>query len=375
MLGVAGEGLTPDDIAQGPGLLTRLGVLGADIRSPGADTRLASERVCRPRARLAAVAVALSISTVALAFGGCAVGERGPSDPSASLIVTRDFGAERLEETEVPRAVAHRDALALLASTRRVERRGSRVLAVDGVRAAPGQEWEPLVNGLDPALGPPFAPGREPKVLGTLAPGDVVQWDLRSAGVRAPATVGAFPEPLLSGFAGRRFPVRLECEDTASRACSIAREQLEAHGVPVSIGILGTQGGPTLTRVVVARWATARQIDALLPLEGDPRRSGAYARFVGGGRGLELLDAEGRARLAPPGTGLVAALRTGTDAPTWAVTGVDSAAAAAAARALTERALRDRYAVAVTQAGAEALPLGRSDEARRLERSADVPVR
>lgn len=311
--------------------------------------------MCRPRARLAAVAVALSLSILAL--GGCAVGERGPRDPSASLIVTRDFGGERLDESEVPRAVAHRDALALLASTRRVERQGPRVLAVDGVRAGPGQEWRPLVNGLDPALGPPFAPGREPKVLGTLAPGDIVQWDLRSAGVRAPATVGAFPEPLLGGFAGRRFPVRLECEDTASRACSIAREQLEARGVPVSIGILGTQGGPTLTRVVVARWARARQIDALLPLEGDPRRSGAYARFVGGGRGLELLDAEGRGTPAPPGTGLVAALRPGSDAPTWAVTGVDEAGVEAAARALEERALRNRYAVAAVPTGARALPL------------------
>jgi hypothetical protein len=317
--------------------------------------------VCRLRARLAAVAVVASI----VALGGCAVGERGPGNPSATLIVTRDFGAQRLEEVEVPRAAAHRDALALLASARRVEREGPRVLAVDGVRAGPGEEWRPLVNGLDPALGPPFAPGREPKVLGTLAPGDVVQWDLRATGVRAPATVGAFPEPLLSGFAGRRFPVRLECEDTEAPACSIARQRLEARGVPVSLGILGTQGGPTLARVIVAPWSVARRIAALLPLEGDPRRTGAYARFVDEGRRLELLDAEGRASPAPQGTGLVAALRPGTDAPTWAVTGVDSAGVEAAARALDERALRDRYAVAATPAGVRALPLGGSPGSRR----------
>jgi hypothetical protein len=295
--------------------------------------------VCRPRVRLAAVAAA---SIVAL--GGCAVGERGPDDPSASLIVTRDFGAERLDEVEVPRAAAHRDALALLSATRRVARQGSRVLAVDGVRAGPGEEWRPLVNGLDPALGPPFAPGREPKVL------------------------GAFPEPLLRGFAGRRFPVRLECEDTEAPACSIARERLEARGVPVSIGILGTQGGPTLARVIVAPWAVARRIGALLPLEGDPRRTGAFARFVDEGRRLELLDAEGRASPAPPGTGLVAALRPGTDAPTWAVTGVDSAGLEAAARSLDERALRDRYALAATPGRLRALPLGGSAGTRRPAR-------
>jgi hypothetical protein len=117
--------------------------------------------------------------------------------------------------------------------------------------------------------------------------------------------------------------------------------------------------------VIVAPWSVARRIAALLPLEGDPRRTGAYARFVDEGRRLELLDAEGRASPAPQGTGLVAALRPGTDAPTWAVTGVDSAGVEAAARALDERALRDRYAVAATPAGVRALPLGGSPGSRR----------
>ena len=309
--------------------------------------------------------LALLAGCAALA-AGCAAGERGRPDPTASLRVTRDFGAERLKDLRVPRAADHRDALALLRSSARVSLEGRRVTAVDGVRASEELEWAPLVNGLDPALGPPFAPDREPRPLGTLAPGDVVQWDLRAAGVRAPATVGAFPEPMVSGFAGRRFPVRVECEQAEGTACRIARDRLVASGVPASLGTLGSPGGPTMVRVVVARWPLARRIASLRALEGDPRRTGAFARFVEDGRRLELLDADGRsATLAPPGSGLVAALRSGTDAPSWAVTGTDTAGVEAAARGLDKRVLRDRYAVALTPAGPVELPLGRRTTIRR----------
>jgi hypothetical protein len=126
--------------------------------------------------------------------------------------------------------------------------------------------------------------------------------------------------------------------------------------VSVSIGSLGAPGGPTLVRLIVAPWPAARRVRALLALEGDPRRSGIFARFSGDGRTLLLLDAAGRPEPAPAGSGLVAATRSGREAPTWVVTGLDSRGVEAAARALDERVLRDRYAIVATPRGVRALP-------------------
>jgi hypothetical protein len=304
--------------------------------------------VCRLAARLAALSACLFL-------GGCALGERAPQDPGATLRVTRDFGAERIAEERVPRATEHADAAALLDSVARVERAGGRVVAVDGVRARRGERWAPFVNGIDPGPGLPVVEGREDRLLRTLAPGDLVQWDLRAAAVSAPAIVGAFPRPLAGGAGGRRFPIRIECDDAASEACGLARRRLAEQGVPISVGSLGAPGGPTLVRLIVAPWPIARRVRALLPLAGDPRRSGAFARF--GPAGLTLYDARARPRPAPPGTGLIAATRTGRDAPTWVLTGLDRRGVVAAARALDRRALTDRYAVAATPGGVRALPL------------------
>ena len=63
---------------------------------------------------------------------------------------------------------------------------------------------------------------------------------------------------------------------------------------------------------------------------------------------LTVLDARGRGG-APLGAGggLVAATRLRDEQPTWVVTGTDAAGVAAAARALREGALRNRFALAV----------------------------
>lgn len=303
-------------------------------------------------ARTAAVAAVL-----AALQSGCAIGGELPRDRSARLIVTADFGARRLGEARVTRATDHPSALDLLAAVRRVERADSRVVAVDGRRAGPDREWAPLVNGVDPRPGLPAAEGREDRLPRTLSPGDLVQWDLRASGVRAGAVVGAFPRPFVGGTSGRRFPVRIECDAPEAAGCRRARERLAARGVPVSVGALGSEGGPTLLRVVVAPWPLARRLRSLLVLEGDPRGTGVFARFEDGGRRLALLDASGRATAAPPATGIVAALRSGRDAPTWVITGTDAAGVEAAAGALGERELRDRYAVAATPSGVLGLPL------------------
>ena len=62
------------------------------------------------------------------------------------------------------------------------------------------------------------------------------------------------------------------------------------------------------------------------------------------------------ARALGPGGGLLAATRIEAQQPTWIVTGVDEAGVAAAAAALSEAELQDRFALAVEQGRTVPLP-------------------
>ena len=292
------------------------------------------------------------------ATGGCGLGEgREQSGAGVELRVTRDFGQKTLHRASEPRVRQGQTAMRLLQAHRRVETRygGRFVQAIDGLEgqgAGGRHDWLYFVNGIEASVG---AAER------ALHPGDVVQWDYRrwDKALSVPAIVGAFPEPLVHGSGGKRIPVRLECERDGAPACGEARRRLTAAGVTVSQGELGSAVGGETLRVVVARWAVARTVKAAEPIERGPERSGVFARFAGGGRRLELLDASARvARTAPAGSGLVAATGTHGQPPVWVVTGVDEPGVESAARLLDRRALRDAYAVAALPAGPERLPLG-----------------
>ena len=300
------------------------------------------------------VLLALALAAAA----GCGVGQGQSQGGGVDLRVTRDFGAERLGSVRRDRVAEGETVMRLLQSSRRVKTSygGNFVESIDGL-AGEGPEgrrdWFYFVNGLVAEVG---AAER------VLAPGDVVQWDFRdwAAAIHIPAIVGAFPEPFLSGTGGKRFPVRIECEDDASPACAEARRRLTEAGAPPSTTALGTDAGENSLRVVVARWSAARGLRPPFRLEGPPDRSGVFARFDRGGSVLSLLDARGRAvRTAPPGTGLVAATAGEGNRIAWLITGLDEAGVLRAARSLDERVLRDRFAVAATPAGPVALPVAR----------------
>ena len=95
-------------------------------------------------------------------------------------------------------------------------------------------------------------------------------------------------------------------------------------------------------------------------LERGPKASGVYAKPSADGRTITTLDARGHAvaRLGA-GTGLVAATRFEGGRPVWIVTGTDDAGIAAAATALDQGNLKNRFAVAVTDGRAVALPQDR----------------
>ncbi len=304
--------------------------------------------------RLACLLAALA---TAAAVAGCGL---GPGDPQggdgASVRVTRDFGRETLSVATTPKLREGQTAMRLLRSNNEVETRfgGGFVQAIDGL-AGGGEggtlDWFFYVNGIEADRG---AAEYE------LSPGDVVQWDYRdwreTMDVRA--IVGAFPEPFLHGLDGKRFPVRVECEDVESGACRSVKNVLVDAGVPATGSTLGAPGNQNVIRVVVAPWASARGLNTARAIESGPRRSGVFARFAEEGERLELLDLDGDVvRTAGPDTGLIAALRPTDEELLWLVTGGSEQAVDDAAAAFTAGALRDAFAIAVEGEKVSKLPL------------------
>ena len=228
---------------------------------------------------------------------------------------------------------------------------GGFVQSIDGLPG--GQEggrpvdWFYYVNGVEAPQG---AAARN------VRPGDHIWWDRHdwSQTDDVPAVVGSFPEPFLNGLNGKRLPVRVECAVVPGYACRTVTARLRKLGVPAAIAAIGSGGGASETlRVAVASWTALEGDPGVRAIGQGPRTSGVYARFSADGRTLTLLDEDGRAtRMLGAGAGLIAATRSGEDAPVWVVTGTDAAGVEHAAQAVADDALRDHFAVAVTGPGA-----------------------
>lgn len=306
--------------------------------------------------RLATLAC-LAVAAVA-ALSGCGLGAGAErSGEGVDLRVTRDFGHELVLAKDDLKIREDETAMRLLKRNADVETRygGGFVQSIDGLsgRGSDGtSDWFYFVNGIAAVEG---AADLE------VSPGDVVQWDRRDwdATPDVPAIVGAFPQPFLDGLGGKRFPVRVECQESDSASCDRVKQTLRDAGAPANGASLGAPGNQNVARVVVADWATARQQPTARIVELGPQRSGVFARFVDGGDTLELLDEDGRTvRSAGPGAGLIAALRPNDRELLWLVTGVDERGVDAAAAAFRAQDLRDAFAVSVRDGKVSKLPLG-----------------
>jgi hypothetical protein len=292
----------------------------------------------------AAVAAVLTAALAAVAGCGPGGGERASE---VRLTVTEDFGAETVLERPRPETRGSDTVMRLLQRNAKVRTRygGGFVQSING--RGGGREggrpfdWFYFVNGVLADQGATSVEVR---------PGDRIWWDRHDWGATSTisAVVGSFPEPFVSGIEGKRFTTRLECGDTVEAACDEAKRRLGALGVTVGTSRPGTEGGFENLRVVVGTWPEIRGDRAVEQLERGPQTSGVYARVARDGRSITALDPRGRpARRLGPGTGLVAATRWRLDAPTWVVTGTDAAGVAAAARALDESVLAEKFALAI----------------------------
>jgi Domain of unknown function (DUF4430) len=141
--------------------------------------------------------LAFVLAVVVLA--GCG----GEDGGRATLWITRDQGAHVILQKEVPSGLTAMQALDRVA---RIDTRygGRYVQAINGVvgSLSSRRDWFYFINGYE---------GDRSAAEYRLRSGDVEWWDFRSwqKHMREPVVVGAFPEPFLHGYAGRRLPARV----------------------------------------------------------------------------------------------------------------------------------------------------------------------
>ncbi len=290
-----------------------------------------------------------------IALAGCGLGA-GPAPTAVRLLVTSEFGAKVLQEAPTPKTSGQETVMSLLLRNARVTTRygGGFVQSINGIGAdsAGGRpiDWFYYVNGVEAEKG---------AAATNVHPGDHIWWDRHdwSQTDDVPAVIGSFPEPFLNGIAGKRLPVRVECSAEAGAACQTVTRRLQSAGVPAATAALGSGGGTDILRVLVGPWAALRADSSVASIERGPRASGVYATFHSGGSTLTLLGPDGQSvQSLQAGAGLIAATRSGEEAPAWVVTGTDSAGVQRAAALFAEGPLRDRFALAVAAAGAVPLP-------------------
>jgi hypothetical protein len=286
-----------------------------------------------------------------LALAGCGLGP-GPTPGGVRLAVTEGFGAHVLGDSSTPNVKGQETVMSLLMRNYSVKTRygGGFVESIDGrsgdTQGGEPSDWFYYVNGVEAPKG-----ASETNV----DTGERIWWDLHDWGQteEIPAVVGSYPEPFLNGIEGKRYPLREECAEPSGSACATVRKRLTALGVPVALAAVSSEEEQLTLRVVVGPYASLGDSLSVHDVGAGPRYSGVYVRFSGDGGTLTLLDGAGRTvRTLDGGAGLVAATRYGEQAPVWLVTGTNTAGVNLAANALSERALRNRFALALEPSGA-----------------------
>jgi hypothetical protein len=298
---------------------------------------------------------------LATALAGCGLGA-GPEASDTQLLVSKDFGAEPVVQSDQPKTGGSDTVMRLLQrNAPKVQTRygGGFVQSIDGVSGGQHDgrpvDWFFYVNGIQADKGATAIKVHE---------GDRVWWDYHDWGTTddIPAVVGSFPEPFLHGIDGRRLPLRVECTDPKAAACSAVADTFVQLGLPAARGGVGNSFVQDTLRVVVGPWRAVREDPTAGLIEKGPARSGVFAKPAADGRSIALLDEHGhRTRTLGAGTGLIAATRVHDDKdtvsdPVWVVSGTDEAGVASAAEALDEGALAGRFAVVVSGGRPVGLP-------------------
>jgi Domain of unknown function (DUF4430) len=154
----------------------------------------------------------VALLAVALVAAGCGSTQAGSG--RATVWVTRDRGAHVLHVGKVPAGLNAMQAVERLGKVETTY--GGRYLrSVDGVEEHGRRAWFYYVNG--------YLADRASTDY-RLRAGDVLWWDYRSwrDPAQDPVIVGAFPEPFLHGYAGKRRPAAIVYAGPARRRGALA---------------------------------------------------------------------------------------------------------------------------------------------------------
>jgi Domain of unknown function (DUF4430) len=201
-------------------------------------------------------------AVLAVALAGCGSSSSAGASGRATVWVTRDRGAVVLHAAKVPAGVSAMQALDRVAEVK--TRFGGRyVRAVDGVEERGNRAWFYYVNG--------YLADRSAAEY-RLRPGDLEWWDYRAwrDPAQDPVVIGAFPQPFLNGYDGKRRPAVVVSSDPRARA--VAR-RLRARVLPA-----GTKAALDANAVVLGADETSITVSGSAPgspvrltFSGDPR--------------------------------------------------------------------------------------------------------
>ncbi len=170
-----------------------------------------------------------------LALAGCGGTSEGKG--RATLWVTRDRGAHVLLVRTVPAGLT---AMQALAREAKIETRygGRYVQSIEGIEGSLSRrsDWFYFVNGIE---------ADRSAAEYRLHPGDVEWWDYRSwtKEMRRPVVVGAFPEPFLHGYAGKRRPAVVVGSGAGARALARVVHGHVSTSAPEGANVLRLVGG------------------------------------------------------------------------------------------------------------------------------------
>jgi hypothetical protein len=180
--------------------------------------------------------VLLAAASVALVAGGCG-GGAGAKD--ATLWVTRDRGAVTLKVARIRSSLTAAQALESITRVKTAYS-GEFVTGIDGVASSDHRDWFVYVNG--------YASDRSAADY-LLRPGDVEWWDYRrwNDPGEAPLVAGAFPEPFLHGFDGKRLPAVVRYEPGTRDGAEVLAPVIGAHSKGANL--LVVRSGPAQLRI------------------------------------------------------------------------------------------------------------------------------
>lgn len=318
-------------------------------RSRSGNSRSGAIAGRRTRGVIARAAGVAAAGLAGLVLAGCGLGP-GEDTGDASLLVTRDYGAEVLVDEPGMPVNESSNAMRLLDETGDLETTygGEYVQGFDGLEggAEGGRsfDWFFSVNGIVAERGSAQFP---------IAGGDIIWWDYRdwTDAMEIGAVVGAYPAPFDTGYDDHDWGVEVECLGKET-ACGMVEQQLEGDGVTIR------DSGENM-RLLVGTWEDLEGTAEGRRLDRGPSHSGVFADFGGAGSDALLgLDVRGEVAETFDGdAGLVAAMRRGEDPPVWLITGTTDEGVELAAAALNPEDLERRYAAVVHDGRVGSLPV------------------